>query len=196
MSKQTVIQFFLFFIIVLLCVFLFKSYFNNKKTKTHSEKTQIQTKNTPETELKSNLMYEIKYTSKEKFGDIYIVEAEEGSFKDGDIEKIIMKNVSAKINFKNSSTIVILANKAIYNKKNYNTNFYENVVMTHENNTINADRFDLTFDKKIAIISGNIIYKNLNTKMIADKIELNLITKESKIFMNDNKKKVKIITIN
>ena len=58
MSKQTVIQFFLFFIIVLLCVFLFKSYFNNKKTKTHSEKTQIQTENTTETELKSNLMYE------------------------------------------------------------------------------------------------------------------------------------------
>ena len=68
--------------------------------------------------------------------------------------------------------------------------------MTHENNTINADRFDLTFDKKIAIISGNIIYKNLNTKMIADKIEMDLITKESKIFMNDKEKKIKIITIN
>jgi lipopolysaccharide export system protein LptA len=196
MSKQTVIQFFLFFIIVLLCVFLFKSYFNNKKTKTHSEKTQIQTENTPETELKSNLMYEIKYTSKEKFGDIYIVEAEEGSFKDGDIEKIIMKNVTARINIKNSSTILILAENAIYDKKNYNTNFYENVIMTQENNVINADKFDLTFDTKMAIISGNIIYKNLNTKMIADKIEMDLITKKSKIFMNDKEKKIKIITIN
>ena len=196
MSKQTAIQFFLFSIIILLCVFLFKSFLYNKITKTYSEKTPLQSEDRPETDSKSNLMYEIKYTSKEKLGDIYIVEAEEGSFKDGDIEKIIMKNVTARINIKNSSTILILAENAIYDKKNYNTNFYENVIMTQENNVINADKFDLTFDTKMAIISGNIIYKNLNTKMIADKIELNLITKESKIFMNDNKKKVKIITIN
>ena len=48
----------------------------------------------------------------------------------------------------------------------------------------------------MATITNNVIYKNLNTKMFADKIEINLITKNSKIFMNSGSKKVKIVRIN
>ena len=196
MNKKTVIQTLFFLIIISLCLFLFKSYFDNKKIKTQSSKSLIQDVNKLADEDKPNLMHKIKYTSKEILGDIYIVDAEEGYIKSDDLETIIMKGVSAKIKIKNSSSIIVLADHAIYNKDTYNTNFYENIIMTYENSIINCDKFDLDFDKKIAILSDNIIYKNLNTKMIADKIELNLITKELKIFMNDKKKKVKLIKIN
>ena len=192
MNKKTVIQALFFLIIISLCLFLFKSYFDNKKIKTQSSKSLIQDVNKLADEDKPNLMHKIKYTSKEILGDIYIVDAEEGYIKSDDLETIIMKGVSAKIKIKNSSSIIVLADHAIYNKDTYNTNFYENIIMTYENSIINCDKFDLDFDKKIAILSDNIIYKNLNTKMIADKIELNLITKELKIFMNDKKKKVLI----
>ena len=40
------------------------------------------------------------------------------------------------------------------------------------------------------------LLENLNTKLEADKIELNLITKSSKIFMNNISDTVKIININ
>ena len=196
MNKKTVIQTLFFLIIISLCLFLFKSYFDNKKIKTQSSKSLIQDVNKLADEDKPNLMHKIKYTSKEILGDIYIVDAEEGYIKSDDLETIIMKGVSAKIKIKNSSSIIVLADHAIYNKDTYNTNFYENIIMTYENSIINCDKFDLDFDKKIAILSDNIIYKNLNTKMIADKIELNLITKNLKIFMDDKKKKIKIITIN
>tara|TARA_B110000971_G_scaffold29665_1_gene26701 strand:- start:42 stop:632 length:591 start_codon:yes stop_codon:yes gene_type:complete len=196
MNKKTVIQTLFFLIIISLCLFLFKSYFDNKKIKTQSSKSLIQDVNKLADEDKPNLMHKIKYTSKEILGDIYIVDAEEGYIKSDDLETIIMKGVSAKIKIKNSSSIIVLADHAIYNKDTYNTNFYENIIMTYENSIINCDKFDLDFDKKIAILSDNIIYKNLNTKMIADKIELNLITKNLKIFMDDKNKKIKIITIN
>ena len=193
MNKKTVIQALFFLIIISLCLFLFKSYFDNKKIKTQSSKSLIQDVNKLADEDKPNLMHKIKYTSKEILGDIYIVDAEEGYIKSDDLETIIMKGVSAKIKIKNSSSIIVLADHAIYNKDTYNTNFYENIIMTYENSIINCDKFDLDFDKKIAILSDNIIYKNLNTKMIADKIELNLITKELKIFMNDKKKKINLL---
>ena len=193
MNKKTVIQALFFLIIISLCLFLFKSYFDNKKIKTQSSKSLIQDVNKLADEDKPNLMHKIKYTSKEILGDIYIVDAEEGYIKSDDLETIIMKGVSAKIKIKNSSSIIVLADHAIYNKDTYNTNFYENIIMTYENSIINCDKFDLDFDKKIAILSDNIIYKNLNTKMIADKIELNLITKELKIFMNDKKKKLNLL---
>jgi lipopolysaccharide export system protein LptA len=68
--------------------------------------------------------------------------------------------------------------------------------MTHHIHAITSDNLDLSFDENLATISDNVIYKNLNTRMQADKIEIDLITKNSKIFMNDKLKKVKIININ
>ena len=45
---------------------------------------------------------------------------------------------------------------------------------------------------KEVYIDNNLVYKNLDTKLKADKVELDLITKNSKIFMFDNST-VKII---
>ena len=42
------------------------------------------------------------------------------------------------------------------------------------------------------IISKKVFYKNPNTSLIADVIELNIKTKDTKIFMYDNKAKVNI----
>jgi hypothetical protein len=54
----------------------------------------------------------------------------------------------------------------------------------------------LLFKKNLAYISDEILYKNLNTQLQADKIEVNLLTKNLKIFMNDKSKKIKILNIN
>ena len=42
------------------------------------------------------------------------------------------------------------------------------------------------------IISKNVIYKNLNNSLKADTIEVNLKTKDTKIFMYEKNKKVNI----
>ena len=42
-------------------------------------------------------------------------------------------------------------------------------------------------------IYNEVYFKNLNTTLQADKVEVDLISKNSKIFMNNNSKKVKII---
>ena len=51
---------------------------------------------------------------------------------------------------------------------------------------------DLLFNKKLATLNENIIYKNLQTILQADRLEIDLITKDSKIFMNDQREKIKI----
>ena len=45
----------------------------------------------------------------------------------------------------------------------------------------------------MAILYDNIIYNNINTELYADKMEIDLITKDSKVYMNDINAKVKII---
>ena len=42
------------------------------------------------------------------------------------------------------------------------------------------------------MISINVIYTGNKTNLLADKVEMNLTTKDTKIFMNNNTKKVLI----
>ena len=107
-----------------------------------------------------------------------------------------MKGVEATINAKNSSPIKILSDSAILNKITYDTVFSENVLITYDDHLITSDKLDLFFQKNLAIISNDIIYKNLNTTLQADMIEIDLLSKKLRIFMNDSTKKIKILTLN
>ena len=106
-----------------------------------------------------------------------------------------MRDVVATINLKNSKPIQIFSDIALYNSMNFNTQFQENVLMKNEEHIITSDNLDLMFEDNIATILNNVVYTNLNTKMRADKIEIDLITKDSKIFMNNKSKKIKIESI-
>ena len=45
---------------------------------------------------------------------------------------------------------------------------------------------------KLGTFTENVVYTREKTNLFADKIEMNLVTKDTKIFMNDNGKKVLI----
>ena len=193
MQKKILLQFFLFSIVLIISFFFYKSYFDNKniENKTNNIKIDKEILN----EKRSNIMHNIKYVSKDRIGNKYIIVAESGELNDDQPKLILMKNVVATINFKDSTPINISAEHATYNKSNYNTNFYLNVLITYNEHIITSDNLDLIFEKNLATISNNITYKNLNNKLQADKIEIDLITKNSKIFMYDKSKKVKIVSI-
>ena len=125
-------------------------------------------------------------------GNQYEINAETGEIRNNNSEIIYMKNVKAKINFVNSETISIAANLATYNTKNYNTNFLKNINMNYMENKIECQKLDLLFDKNLALLYDNIIYTSLKTKFFADRLEIDLITKNSKISMNDKNKKIEI----
>jgi lipopolysaccharide export system protein LptA len=116
---------------------------------------------------------------------------------EGDQQNLIkMKQVQSIIKLKNSTPIKISADNAIYDKLNYNTIFSGSVIITYGKHSITAGNADLAFEKNLATIYNNIIYKNLNTRLLADKMEMNLLTKNLKVSMNDKQKKVKIINLN
>jgi len=143
----------------------------------------------------SNLIYNIKYISEFKDRNFYIISSKYGELVYDKPELIKMKKVTAIINLNNSNPITIFADNATYDNVNYNTSFYGNVIMSYNEHSTNSDNLDLLFKKNLATLSNNIIYKNLNTKLKADKMEINLITKNSKIFMNNNSDSVKIVSM-
>ena len=194
MQKKLFLQIFLLLIILLISITFFRIYFGNNIADRPLDNNKIKSDNLPKKE--SNLIYNIQYLSKDKEGNSYIINSKFGEV-DGDKQEIVyLKKVTATISLKNSEPINIYADNAVYNNINYNTNFYENVSVVYSEHHITSDNLDLDFKKNLATIFNNISYKNLNTKLQADKIEINLITKNSKIFMFNKSKKVKIVSLN
>jgi hypothetical protein len=196
MLKKTFLQLFLLTIIILISIFFFKHYFIKKETLNISKNIEDVEKKEILDKKNSNLIYNIEYISEFKNGNFYIISSEYGELIYDQPELIKMKKVTAIINLNNSSPVKIFAENATYNNINNNTSFYKNVLMSYDEHSTNSDNLDLIFEKNLATLSNNIIYKNLNTELQADKMEIDLITKNSKIFMNNNSDTVKIVSIN
>ena len=194
MQKKLFLQIFLLLIILLISIIFFRVYFGNNITDRPSDNNKIKSDNLPIKE--SNLIYNIQYISEDKEGNSYIINSKFGKVDSDKQEIVYLNKVTATISLKNSEQVNIYADNAVYNNINYNTNFYENVSVVYSEHHITSDNLDLDFKKNLATVFNNISYKNLNTKLQADKIEIDLITKNSKISMNDKTKKIKIISMN
>jgi len=192
MRKKIFLQIFLLLIILFISIIFFKAYFGNNIIVGSLDNNKIKSDNLPKKE--SNLIYNIQYISKDKEGNSYIINSEFGEVDSDKQEIVYLKKVTATINMKNSEPINIYADNAVYNNINYNTNFYENITVVYSEHHITSDNLDLNFKKNLATVFNNISYKNLNTKLQADKIEIDLITKNSKIFMFDKSNKIKIVS--
>ena len=194
MRKKTLFQFLLLAIIAIILIFIYMNYNVNESKNNLRDSSNILNSNS--TTDSANIILDLKYVAKEQNGSEYIITSEKGVLNDENPELILMNNVLAVINLKNSNSIKISSDTALYNSGNFNTKFIGNVLMTNKEHNITSDNLDLVFQDNLVTITNNVIYKNSNTKMYADKIEIDLVTKNSKIFMNDGSKKVKIIGMN
>ena len=191
MNKKTVTQIFLLLLVVVISLTIFLMYFNQELEPTN--KVVSKNEMPKKTNEKSNIIKDIKYLSKDEGGNTYSIFAEYGEIKDQDPNIIYLKNVKAKISILNSSDINIKSDFAKYNNKSFDTNFYENIKVDYAEHKINCRYLDLSFDKKLAILHENISYKSLETNLFADRLEIDLISKNSTLSMKDKQEKIKIV---
>ena len=139
------------------------------------------------------LMEDIKYFSKDAYGNVFEINSSTGKtdLKNDDI--INMENVSAKIYLKDHDVIYITSDYAIYNRNTFETNFNENVKLIYIDHKIYGDNLLLFFHNNLISMSNNITYNNQETKLEADRIEVNISTKEIKILMYDKEEKIKVL---
>ena len=195
MLKKTILQFLLLFGIVLASIIFYNIYFNKENVNIDAIKTLDLEKSLSEGE-KGNLIYNIEYLSSDKNEYNYIIKSQLGVQSDTNPNVIFMKKVIATINLKDKTPINISSKSALFNNITFDTEFNGEVIVIYDEHTINSEKLDLLFKKNFTFISDKIFYKNLNTQLQADKIEINLLTKHMKVFMNDKSKKIKILNIN
>ena len=183
-------------IILLFCLMCFYFFFPNifEKEKVQEQiNSQDEIENNENTGYNSNIIKDIKYSSKDLKGNEYIILAREGEIDLNNSDIIFLKDVTAYIKLvKNNETIKIVSNYGKYNTVNFNTIFSKQVRIDYIDNIITGDYLDFSMIKNQLIISKNVTYKGKENILKADVLELDTITKDTKIFMYESKKKVNV----
>ena len=190
MRHKTLFQVFLIFLALSISSIFYFKYFHKKNT---SKIINVGEKKIDKDDITlGNTVKDILYESIDSEGNNYVINSDFGTFSDRNQEEILMTNVTAKIIFKNGNQVDLKSNRAKYNTVNSNTNFFDNVYLKFLNHSINSDNIDVLFTDSKLEAYNNLVYRNSDVNLMADKMELDLLTKNSKIFMLDNSK-VKII---
>ena len=198
MKIKKIYIFIIFFLLLILGTYYFNSskINNNPKTKVVTEENdKDKVTENEETASSSNTLENVSYSSKDIKGNEYLIFADKGEIEFSDKNIIFLKKVRAVIKLKNSNNIEITSDFGKYNANNFDTIFSKNVIVTYLDNKIKSEYLDFSIDRNSMIISKEVYFTNLENTLKADVIEMNLDTKDSKIYMYQNKDKV-IITNN
>ena len=177
--------------LIILISFLFYSKYFDKKPKKLIESTKIKKVNTSENST-SNYIDEVNYTSIDAKGNKYLITAQQAEIAKDNPDTMFLESVIAYVFLKDSETVKITSDFGKYNSKNYDTIFSKNVIVLYPNHKIYGEYLDFSFLNSLATISTEVIYIGDKTRLIADRVEMNITTKDTKIFMNDKTKKVLI----
>ena len=192
MQKKIYIQILLFTIVFILIGSTFYFYiFDDGKIKNKIE--SFDAKKISIDDKSYNTIENLNYSSKDNFGNEFKINAKKGHVSTDNENIIHMLDVNATIYMKNSKPIYIKADFADYNSRNYDTFFKENILLTHLDHQITGEKLSLLFKINLVTMSDNLIYKNIDTVLNADRFEMDLITKDSKILMNKKSEKIKIV---
>ena len=204
MQKKKLLQIFLIFLVIIFPVFVYFIYFHSSEVVNSLDKKEVfgyeDTKDTAlkkieKKDISSNLIENLRYISKDSQNNEYEIISKYGKISNENQDIILMTEVKAKITMVGSNPIFISAGFAKYNAQTYETNFSDNVVLNYTDHKINSDNLELLFEKNLATIYSNIVYTNPETIILADKLEFDMLSKNSKIFMNEKNKKIKITSI-
>ena len=139
-----------------------------------------------------NIIKDVSYISKDTRGNQYTLNASEGQIDLSNDKMIFLTKVKATINLSTEIEINISSNFGKYNIDNYDTIFSKNVIVTYMDHEIKGNYLDFSLNRNSMIISKDVIYTKLNKSLEADVIEINLRTKDTKIFMYEQNKKVNV----
>ena len=174
-------------LIAIISLLFYLKYFNKNQQSLIIEKLGT-SKNTS-----SNYIDNISYTSLDAKGNEYQITATQAEIDMDNPNVMFLENIIAYIFIKDSDTIKITSDFGKYNSENYDTIFSKNVIIVYPGHKITGEYFDFSFLSNLGTISTDVIYIADDTKLFADRVEMNIKTKDTKIFMNDNTKKVLVV---
>ena len=184
MNKKTGLQVVMVLVIVIISLWFYLKYF----TKDFEDAKEIPVIEKIDENQNSTSTYidDINYVSNDAKGNKYQISAKQAEIKVENSDVMFLKDVVAFIFIKDSDQIKITSNSGKYNSKNSDTIFSENVIVIYPGHKIAGEYLDFSFLNNLGTFTTNVVYNGERTNLFADKIEINLTTKDTKIFMEYN----------
>jgi lipopolysaccharide export system protein LptA len=203
MGKKTITQVILIIFLIVLTYFVFKKYYIKNDTVAESNnKDQTISKNESQKSDK-NIIKDISYTANNSRGDIYLLLADYGEVYLDNPELMFLTKVNGKITLQDGMNVTIKSDFANFNTKNFETTFINNVIVERREEKITGDELYLVLertekeiqdlikkDENLVRMSRNVVYKKPGYNLSADILEIDLITKNIKIYMMNEYRKV------
>ena len=194
MDKKKGLQLSLIILLILSSIVFYKKFFNKNISLTEKKinEKEITDNDDVNKNKDSNVIETLKYISQDLIGNTYIINADSAKFEKDKVDSIILFEVSAEIIRQDNETIKIYSKTADYNKKNNDTIFKNSVSIEYGEQIIRSEVVKLNFSENLIEIIENVHYMSDNTKIYADKVELDLLRKKMKISMNNQNDNIKI----
>ncbi len=142
-------------------------------------------------ETKKNITKNLEYISTNKNGDILKILAKFGKTNLNDSNILDLEEVNGVLSPMKRTKIFIASDYAKYNYSDQNSNFFGNVKINYDGKEITCDNLDLDINENIAVAYNNVIIVDKMSKMKAENIRMNLITKDINI---NSKERIKLST--
>ena len=187
MQKSLILRIFVIITILIILLLIIFSFDQSNKELTEEKKEPIQ-----ENIEKSNILKDVEYNSKDSSGNVYILKASEGIIDQNNTNIIYLTSIKASIELKDYNSINISSKFGKYNIDNFDTIFSKNVIIEYIDNIIIGEYLEFSLSKSLMTISRNVVFKNDKSSLKADVIEVDIKTKDIKISMYEENKKINI----
>ena len=187
MGKNKIIKIVFVFLILISILLIYLKFLKNDSNIVMNETVIVEEK-----VYSSNVIENVNYSTKDNDGNEYLITALKGEIDYANQNIIYLTDVKAEIKLNNSDNIVVVSDFGKYNADNFDTIFSINVIIKYLENKIVSEYLDFSMNRNTMIISKNVIFTNFDNILEADVIEMNLKTKDTKIFMHEKNKQVNI----
>ena len=203
MGKKNLIQILLLILLFLITFLTFNIFYKTDNSIKSSKKIELKDPKDKDYNTGKNIIQDIKYTSNNNNGDVFEILADYGEPSTEQNDQMFLTKVVANIILKNKSNIKLISDYANFNTKTFETTFLDNIKIYRNDETIFGNELYLIFDQTDEVlknnsnadqnlirISNDVTIKKPGYILKADVLEIDLITKDIKIYMNNEKDKV------
>ena len=197
MKTKSILQLVILVLIIILILFFFKTFFTKSYVDNNETNQTVINKNENlkqiEVQDESNIITNLEYKSFDAFGNQYVINSKAAESDLENINLLKLIDVSAIVYVQDKEPIYIYSDYAIHDKISFDTKFFENVQIKHLDFLINSNNLDLMYENNLVVLYNikDALYGK--STLEADKITLDILTRDVSVNMYKNENKIKII---
>ena len=160
-----------FFLLILGLIIIYLTYYNRESSNTDlAEDKLIKKTLKDENESDEDLFFNIEYTGLDLRGNRYLLKSEKARLDELKPEIVYMDTVHAIFYFKDNTILYIWSDKGVYNNKNFDMKFSENVRAEYLESKLFAEKANYSNTENYLSIYENVRINDKKGNLIADKL--------------------------